>query len=73
MVVPVRSRPTGNQAYPCPKCGQLVSPEQHVCFRCTDKQRARKELLIRKAGEGGTPFYILAAIVALITLFLVLG
>ncbi len=72
-MIPVKSRPRINQAYPCPRCNQLISPQNHICFHCAEKRTKRNKLLLKKAGEGGMPFYIIAAIVGLFVLYLALS
>ena len=66
MMIPVRNRPRGNEAYPCPKCGRLIDPKDHLCLNCDELRKQRRTELIKKQTEGGRPFFIASGLIALL-------
>ena len=61
--------PATHQEATCATCNRILpSPSSRVCTHCLlNKEEAKSQLMV-KTREGGTPFYILAALLALLFL-----
>lgn len=74
MIVPVRKRPRSDEVYPCPRCGRLISPVDHLCLHCTDTGLQRRKEFVKRQSEGGRPFFIIAGVLGiLLVLYLLLA